>query len=302
MLLITIWPIFAIILLGFVLARRGFPSAEFWPAAERINYILLFPALLVSSLATAPIGDPAMLRLGAAAVATILIAAAVLWLVRRRHPMPAARFGPVLQGAVRFNTYLGLAIIAAVAGAEGVERAAVYLAIGVPLVNVLSILALTEGASGQAPRAILRTVATNPLILACVAGLALALSGVGLPYGMDRFVALIGQGSLPLGLLCVGAALMPGALRQDMVGLIGTSAIRLLAMPALAVLAARLFGLSGPETLVLVVFSAIPTAPTSYVLTRQLNGDGPFMAGIVTAQTIAAAATIPLILWVLNGL
>ncbi|WP_417720744.1 AEC family transporter [Salipiger sp.] len=300
MLLITIWPIFALICLGFVLARSSFPSAEFWPAAERINYFLLFPALLVSSLARAPLQDPTVLRLGAAAVATILAAALALALFRRLRPMPAARFGPVLQGVVRFNTYLVLSIVAILAGTEGLERAAVILAVAVPLVNVLSIFALTEGAGGGTPRVLLRAILRNPLILACVAGFALALSGIGLPLGTGDFLRLLGQGSLPLGLLCVGAALKPMSLHRDMAALTGACLVRLLAMPLLAALAGAGFGLSGVEALVLVVFSAVPTAPTAYVLTRQLNGDGNFMAGIVTSQTLASVLTIPLVLMLLD--
>ncbi|MGR3626510.1 MAG: hypothetical protein ACU0A0_09500 [Limimaricola sp.] len=50
MLLISIWPIFALICLGHALARSGFPGAGFWPMADRLNYFLLFPALLVSSM------------------------------------------------------------------------------------------------------------------------------------------------------------------------------------------------------------------------------------------------------------
>lgn len=300
MLVFTIWPLFALICLGYVLIRRGFPDPGFWPAAEKINYFLLFPALLVSSLSDAPVRDPQVLRLGGAAVVIILIAALALSFARRARPMPAARFGPVLQGTVRFNTYLGLAILATVSGPEGIERAALYLAIAVPLVNVLSILALTEAGAARKPLAMLRTMARNPLILACLAGITLALTGWGLPFGTGRFLELLAQASLPLGLLCVGAALQPAALRRDVATLASTGALRLLLMPVLAMLVARAFGLGGLEALVLVVFSAIPTAPTSYVLTRQLNGDGTLMAGIVTSQTIAAIATIPLVLWALR--
>lgn len=300
MLFFTIWPIFALICLGYVLVRSGFPNPGFWPAAERINYFLFFPALLVSSLADAPIRDPQVLRLGGATVATILIAALALTLIRRAYPMPAARFGPVLQGTVRFNTYLGLAILATLAGPVGIERAAIYLAIAVPLVNVLSVMALTEAGHGRTPLAMLRTMARNPLILACLGGIALALTGWGLPFGTGRFLELIAQASLPLGLLCVGAALQPTTLHRDGLTLAATGALRLLSMPVLAALIARAVGLSGAEALVLVVFSAIPTAPTSYVLTQQMNGDGTLMAGIVTSQTIAAIATIPLVLWVLT--
>ncbi|MDE4176702.1 AEC family transporter [Phaeobacter sp. PT47_59] len=300
MLLITIWPIFALICLGFLLLRRGFPSTEFWPAAERINYFLLFPALLVSSLANAPVYDEDVLRLGAAAATTILIAASALGLVRRFRPTPAARFGPIMQGVVRFNTYLAMPILALLSGAEGVERAAIYLAVAVPVGNVVSIIALTDAAASRAPLALVRTVFRNPLIIACVAGFALALTGIGLPFGTESFLKLIGQASLPLGLLCVGAAWKPETLRQDMSGLTGTSLMRLFLMPALATMTSLLFGLSGVEALVLIVFSAVPAAPTSYVLTRQLSGDGTFMAGIVTLQTMAAVVTIPLVLLVLH--
>ena len=300
MLFFTIWPLFALICLGYLLFQRGFPDPGFWPAAERINYFLLFPALLVSSLADAPVRDPQVLRLGGTAVVIILIAAIALSLARRAIPMPAARFGPLLQGTVRFNTYLGLAILATLAGPAGIERAALYLAIAVPLVNLLSIMALTEAGKARTPLALLRTMARNPLILACLGGITLALTGWGLPFGTGRFLDLLAQASLPLGLLCVGAALQPAALRRDVLMLGAIAALRLVLMPLLAALIARAFGLSGVEALVLIVFSAIPTAPTAYVLTRQLNGDGTLMAGIVTSQTIAAIATIPAVLWVLG--
>jgi len=296
LLVFTIWPLFALICLGYVLSRKGFPDAGFWPAAERLNYFLLFPALLVSSLAEAPVRDPQILRLGLAGVATILSASAAFWAARRLRPVPAARFGPGLQGVIRFNTYLGLAITTALAGAAGVERAAVYLAITVPLVNVLSILALTERGAGRTVVGLAKTVLRNPLILACLAGLAIAAAGTGLPWGIGRFMSLVAQASLPLGLLCVGAALRPRAVRQEIGVLASNSALRLLAMPLFALAVGKAFGLDGTEALVLVVFSAIPTAPTAYVLTRQLGGDGTLMAGLVTLQTLIAVATIPLVL------
>ena len=302
MLLITIWPIFALICLGFVLSRRDFPSGPFWPAAERLNYFVLFPALLVSSLANAPVRDPDLLRFGGAAAVTIFVAAVLLTVARRVRPVTPARFGPMLQGVVRFNTYLSLALIAILTGDAGVERAAVYLAICVPLVNVLSILALSGGGASRSPMRLGRTVLANPLILACLAGFALALGGIGLPLGSGDLLRLLGQASLPLGLLCVGAALNPAALRQDMAPLSLVGGARLLAMPALAAATGHTFGLAGIEIAVLVIFSAVPTAPTSYVLTRQMGGDGALMAGIVTSQTLAALATIPLVLLLLAGL
>ncbi|WP_019954442.1 AEC family transporter [Yoonia vestfoldensis] len=301
MIILTIWPLFALICLGFVMARAGFPEPGFWPAAERVNYYILFPALLVGSLAMAPLGDPAIWRLGGAAFVTICIAALGLYGWRWFRPTPAARFGPAVQGVIRINTYLGLAITTSLSGAAGIERAAVVLAVVVPLVNVLSIMALADQGGPNRLYATLRLMGRNPLILACLLGITLALTGIGLPFGSATLLSLLGQGSLPLGLLCVGAALRPGALRSDLVAIGTNSTLRLIGMPALAVVMAWTFGLNGVEALVLVIFFAIPTAPTSYVLTRQFGGDAPFMAGLVTAQTLASVLTIPLILLVFGA-
>lgn len=301
MIILTIWPLFALICMGFVMARAGFPDPGFWPAAERVNYFILFPALLIGSLASAPLDDPAIWRLGGAGIVTTGLAALALSLLRWRRPVPAARFGPAVQGVIRFNTYLGLAVTVSLAGAAGVERAAVMLAVLVPLVNVLSIMALRDTARSGAPVAIVAMMARNPLILACLIGITLSLSGIGLPFGTGTFVALLGQGSLPLGLLCVGAAMRPAALRSDVLAIGANAAVRLCLMPLLAALAGLAFGLSGTEALVLVIFFAIPTAPTAYVLTRQFGGDGTFMAGLITAQTLLAVATIPLVLWLFGA-
>lgn len=300
MIIITIWPIFALICLGFVMARKGFPTADFWPAAERINYFVLFPALLLNSLSKAPVRDPEVLRLGGATIVLILLVAAGFWGLRQLRPTPAARFGPALQGAIRFNTYLGLAVVASLTDTEGVSRAAVYLAVAVPLVNVLSVLALTQSDGARSLGALLRPIVKNPLILACVAGIALAFLGTGLPFGTGAFLGFLAQASLPLGLLCVGAALRPATLRLDLGTLLGNAALRLLGMPCLAALTILAFGVSGAEALILLVFSAVPTAPTAYVLTRQLGGDGALMAGIVTVQTLLAVVTIPLVLLILG--
>ena len=300
MLILTIWPLFALICLGYLLAQKGFPDPGFWPAAERLNYVVLFPALLVVSLARAPLDDPALLRLGGAVVAALCLAALVLFAARALHPVPAARFGPVVQGVIRFNTYIGLAVTLSLGGPGALSRAAVLLAVAVPLVNLLSILALTETRGPGLARRLGAAILRNPLILACIAGMALAGSGIGLPWGTEAFAEMLARASLPLGLLCVGAALRPEALRRDAALLAGVSVLRLLAMPVLGFAMARVFGLGGTEALVLVIFAAIPTAPTAYVLTRSLGGDGTLMAGLITAQTLAAAATIPLVLWLLG--
>ncbi len=64
-------------------------------------------------------------------------------------------------------------------------------------------------------------------------------------------------------------------------------------MPALALALALWFGLSGANLAIVAVCSAVPTASSAYVLARQMGGDAPLLAQIITLQTILAAITMP---------
>lgn len=299
-LLYSLWPLFALILGGLALRRWNFPGEAFWPAAERLNYFILFPALLFSSLATAPLDNPALPRLALAVLLGLGGAWLVLLLVRRLRGWPAARFGAFSQGILRFNTYLGLAVVGSLYGQPGLALAALLLALMVPAVNVLSVWSLTAE-RGVSVRSLLWPIMKNPLILACLAGILLNLAGAGLPGGSDHLLGLLAAASLPLGLLCVGAALRPQELRGETGALAWNCGLRLVAMPLLAYAVAHLLQLPALESSVLVLFFALPTAPTAYVLTRQLGGDGHLMAGIITLQTLLAAASLLAVLFVLGS-
>lgn len=297
-LLLALWPLFALIVGGFYLRRWAFPNDAFWPGAERLNYFILFPALLFSSLASAPLDNPALPRLALAVMLALGLAWLALLLLRRLRGWPAGRFGAFTQGALRFNTYLGLAAVGSLFGQAGLTLAALMLALMVPTVNVLSVWSLTAE-RGVSVRSLLLPIAKNPLILACLGGALVNLSGLGLPGGSERLLSLLAAASLPLGLLCVGAALKPEQLSGEAPALASNSLLRLCAMPLLAWAVANALQLPAMETSVLVLFFALPTAPTAYVLTRQLGGDSQLMAGIITLQTLLAAASLPLLLAVL---
>jgi predicted permease len=297
-LLLALWPLFALIVGGFYLRRWAFPNDAFWPGAERLNYFILFPALLFSSLASAPLDNPALPRLALAVMLALGLAWLALLVLRRLRGWPAGRFGAFTQGALRFNTYLGLAAVGSLFGQAGLTLAALMLALMVPTVNVLSVWSLTAE-RGVSVRSLLLPIAKNPLILACLGGALVNLSGLGLPGGSERLLGLLAAASLPLGLLCVGAALKPEQLSGEAPALASNSLLRLCAMPLLAWAVAYALQLPAMETSVLVLFFALPTAPTAYVLTRQLGGDSQLMAGIITLQTLLAAISLPLLLAVL---
>ncbi len=299
-LLYSLWPLFALIVGGYALRRWDFPGEAFWPAAERLNYFILFPALLFSNLATAPLDDPGLARQALAVLLGLGVAWLALLLCKRWRGWDAGRFGAIAQGVLRFNTYLGLAAVGSLYGKPGLTLAALMLALMVPTVNVMSVWALTAE-RGISLRALLLPILKNPLILACLAGALVNLAGVGLPGGSDRLLNLLAVASLPLGLLYSRrGAETPGTRRRSRgpwLELRGAAAGDAL----LAFAIARGLGLPSMESAVLVLFFALPTAPTAYVLTRQLGGDGHLMAGIITLQTLLSGATLVGVLLVLQG-
>lgn len=291
----TLWPVFVLIIAGYVMQQKGFPGEGFWPGAEKINYFILFPALLFASLTSAPLDNPALPRVLGAVLLCLGVCSAALIVGWRWRRWPAARFGVLAQGVLRFNTYLGLAVVGSLYGKPGLVLAAVIMAVYVPTVNVLSVLAFSAG-QGASPGRLLLPIARNPLILACVAGAVFNLSGLELAWGADKLLALLAGTSLPLGLLSVGAALKLHELRGELGALTANSLLRLFGAPLAAMLCARLLGLPQLESAILILFFALPTAPTSYVLARQMGGDSRLMAGIITLQTMLSAVSLMAVL------
>ncbi|HHR5884571.1 AEC family transporter [Providencia alcalifaciens] len=293
--LLVLWPLFALITMGFILRRTALFSADFWPSAEKLNYFILFPALLISSLANAPLDNPKLPYLACAILFILAISSLFVVLSKYLFKISIPKFGAHIQGIIRFNTYLGLAIIADLFGSEGIAISAVIMAILVPSCNVIAVLSLSADKKVTLKQLVM-PIAKNPLIISCVIGILLNLLPIGLPFGSDQFLKLLAAASLPLGLICIGGALQTATLRKEFKPIMVSTLLRLLAMPILAVLTAHLFSLPALERVLLVIFFAIPTAPTSYILTKQLNGDSQLMAGIITFQTILAVITLPLVL------
>ena len=298
----SLLPIFALIVLGALFRASGFLDAGFWRPAEKLTYFILLPALLIENLATAdlaalPLYGPALIIL-----VSLLVTLALLLRLRRQIAPSGPEFTSVLQGAIRFNSYIGLAAAAALYGKPGLTVAAIAILALVPVGNTISVLALARYGSGKAPGAwaTARAVIGNPLILACLIGAALGLSRTGLPFGAAPLLHILGTAALPLGLLAVGAALDFASFRANPREIAASVAAKLVAVPILSWASGRLLGIGGVTLAVTILFQALPTAPSSYIMARQLGGDATLMAAILTVQTLASVVTLPVVLWLLS--
>lgn len=295
--LAALWPVFALLCMGHIIRRMDFPGDGFWEPAEKLIYFLLFPLLLIYKLSLADVGSVPVPEVALAVVLLLSSGTLLLLSMQRLKPIENSRFTSVYQGGMRFNTYVGLAASAALFGDIGVAVAAVILAVMVPLLNFLCVLIFSLYTRKDAGYlSAVRAIIKNPLIIACFIGIFLNLSGIGLPWAVASVAELASGMALPLALLAVGAGLNLTALRTAGAAVIYSSAIKLMIFPALMLLICVLFIDSREVAQVLLLFSALPTAPSAYVLARQLGGDASLMSAIITGQTLLSMLLMPLIL------
>ncbi len=293
---LAILPIALLIALGIGLKKSGFIQAHFWPQAERLCYYLLLPCLFVHGLATAHLQGVPMGAMIAVLVLSTLLMAGVLVATRRCLKIDDAAFTSVFQGGIRFNNYIGVSAASGLLGTQGLALAAVANAAIVPTVNVLCVLVFARygNIGNRSLRGLLRQLVLNPLVLACIIGILLHAIGLGLPPGIEPVVKSLGMASLPLGLLCVGAALDLSTARHWLAPLSVASMTKLVLMPVATVLVCCLLGLHGPAAIAALLFQALPTASSSYIMARQMGGDAPLMAGITAGQTLLSMLALPL--------
>ena len=136
--------------------------------------------------------------------------------------------------------------------------------------------------------------ARNPLVVSTLAGFAWNLSGLGMPGFLDQTLNLLGSSALPAGLLAVGAALRIERGKASVGAHSWWLGVKLAALPLAAWACVRLLGLSGVEAGVLVLWAALPTASSAYILAVRMGGDGPSVATQITVGTVVSMATIPL--------
>lgn len=291
----ALWPVFALLILGLVLARSGFVEAAFWPNAERFIYFFCFPALLVTRVAQADVDAQEGWQLLWAVIIVLGLGTLLLFLIQRLLNFPSGAFTSLYQGVVRFNTFIILGISASLNPENGLVLAAIIAAVMIPLVNVLTVMVFAlMNDTKPSLRRVLEQMATNPLIVSCLVGICLNVTGVGLPPVMLPVLDLLAQIALPLGLLAVGAAINLKAIRTSGRELGLAVVLRLGIMPLIGISVALGLGLSFEATQIFMVFTAVPTASAAYILARQLGGDAPLMANILSVQTLIAFLSLPL--------
>lgn len=295
--LLTLIPIFTLIALGNLLRRTGFLEDAFWRGVDRLVFYIMFPALLFSKTAGVDLESLSLGSFALAVTAPVAIAAVFLFLTRNFLAIPAPSKSSIFQAGIRMNVYIGFGA-ATIAGHEGAALAALASALMVPFVNVLCVIALvrwhgTDG-EGKAPWSrVFSGILKHPLILSIIAGFASNLMGLGMPPILGDIIAILAKAALPMALLSVGAALRLSLIGQAKTSLLMSMVAKFLVLPVSSLVLCQILDLPPKEAFVAFLFAILPTAVSGYHMARQMGGDAPLSAGLISAQTLASVAILP---------
>ncbi|HEX9849091.1 AEC family transporter [Candidatus Deferrimicrobium sp.] len=296
----SVIPVFLVVAIGVVLRRYRFLDEGFIDAANSLVYYILLPALLFHEIGGTDFrqsfNGPLVVGGYAATLATFLLA----FLTARALGLGPSETGAFVQGSFRANlAYVGLPIVFNAVGPGGLRKAGIFLGLIVPLLNGLSIVALMaphragkgEGIGTTASR-IARQIATNPIILACLAGIAWSVLKLPFPGMIDRTFRILTPATLPVALLCLGGSFSFARARKGFAVAALAAFLKGIVLTGTGIALYRWMGVSGEDLRIGAIMLGCPTAVVTYVMAARLRGDTDLAGTIVIVSTAASAVTI----------
>ncbi len=281
-------PDFSLILLGVILYRVTNWGSAFWLGMERMVYYVLFPSLLFQSTARLDLHLDATGKFIEIAVAALLIGIAFTWLGKWFIKASPMTYESGMQTAFRFNSYIALALASRLSGEEGLGLMALLIGFNVPLCNMAAVHALAHKKGN-----LFKELIKNPMLVSTLCGLLFSVLGIHLPEVIHATLTRLGNASLALGLIMVGAGLRVSGITQNKWMVTYLTTIKLVLIPAMALMLGTWVGLPTLQLQIVVLFCALPTASSAYILATQMGGNGPITAFLISLGTVLSVFTIP---------
>ncbi len=293
----SVVPVFALIALGRLLTGLNLTDNEFFRTADRLVYFIFFPILLFWKIGTPTPGasvDWALIPIVLSAVFITFVASLVYV---KALGVDDYQVGSFAQGCFRFSTYTGLAVIWNSVGEPGVRLFGVLIGFAIPLINVLSVAALTwysgEGGSrGKKAQVMVRELAANPLIIACVLGIVYSRLETPFPKFLENSFNLMSMVALPLALLSIGGSLTFRGIRGNAGLALAASGFKLIFLPVVGYALMKGFGTSDLAFKVGMIYFALPTSPAIYILSSQLHSDLDVATATIVLSVLLSVVTL----------
>jgi malonate transporter and related proteins len=279
------------------------PDLSFWEINDKLCYWVLVPALLFHYISQVNLSSEMLLSYAAVIWLGIITLIATVIIVSKILRYSPETWTSILQGSVRLNAFIGLAIAGSIFGDEGLTIASLFMLVYVPFINlvIITIMVTSLDQIGKKNRNksiknIFLEIIKNPFIIALILGLIFSyFDRINLSI-ISKTSGLLGSAALPIMLMTIGAKIKLRDLVLTIKPIAFSNLLKLALFPILAFFIAQFMGLSQTEIIIAVIFTSVPTAVVSQTVAKQFQADDQLMTGILTTQVILSFLSIPLIL------
>jgi len=299
-------PLFIILFLGYSLKRVGFLTGGFLTVANKFVFYIALPLSLFRSVFSSNIDELIDVPFIVFAVSASVLSFFVIWLVAAVFIKDKAILGAFVQGAFRGNiAFVGLPLLANLAGDFGVTRAAIFITFVTPLYNIFSIMLLTATSRSNEKihaKTIIFTIIKNPILIGVMVGIVFVLLGVPVPSMINTSLGYVANMATPMALLCLGAGIGFNGFDKKFYSALVASIIKVAVLPFIFTAAGYLLGFRGYELAALMVLGVVPSAISGHAMVIQMGGDEYVSGTIVVLSTLMSLVTMTLFIYFMRVL
>ncbi len=289
----VIAPVGLLVLTGFLLGRARPVEVR---SLAPVSMYLFAPALVFQSLTRASTNSVDAPRL---VMACLVHLGAMLWigvLVASTLGLRNKRRAAFLIPTFLYNAgNYGLPVSLFALGEAGFHAATLVFVVNATFGNFLAGLTAAWGSRGELRQAVAETLRL-PVAYATAAALLVMATGWHLPTWLDRTVAVLASGTIPLLVVTLGIQLAQTNNPRPSPEVFWAALLRLVASPLLAKVVATLVGLQGVGHQVLVLVAAMPAAVNGFLFAAEFDCEPKFVAAVVFVTTLASFLSVSVLL------
>lgn len=300
-------PVFLVIVAGYLLKKIGWINEGFIKAANKINFTITLPALLIQDM----MNTDFMQEFDIIYVVYCAVVSSICfwgtWIVSKALLRDKTIIGEFVQASYRSSAaVLGAAFVLNIYGDTGMVPLMIIGA--VPLYNIYAVLVLTaecpqkDVTHTKTINTTLKGIVTNPIIISIVIGVLLSVFKVDFPKMVDNTISNFARMSTPLALLAIGGSFEFKKAAAKMKPAFVAAFLKLVGWAVMFLPLAICLGYRDEKLMALVIMLASPTTPSCYIMAKSMKSEGTLTSSVVVLTTMCSAFTITAIIFVLRTL
>lgn len=291
-------PVFAVMLVGYLLRRIGFLTEEFVAVANKFVFKICLPCMLFLDLAQVDIRNQFDGAYIGFCAAVTMISILSIWGMAKLFLKDKTEVGAFVQAAYRSSAaILGIAFIENIYGSSGMGPLMIIGA--VPLYNIFAVIILTVESNDETVRKDKSRIKTtflnilkNPIIIGIALGMLASLIQIKMPHMLFKSVQYLGNMASPLALIAIGAGFEGKKALAKIKPSLVAAFLKLIGLTAIFLPIAVWLGFRDQKLLALVIMLASPTTPTAYIMAKNMHGDDVLSSSVIVLTTFFSALTL----------